>query len=76
MLLFPPIAAIRLLRPKRGGDAEPKSDFTFQVPRGANRALAAAFGAEASIVRHVDLPFGVSILALAVNPPAPRPIAS
>jgi SAM-dependent methyltransferase len=71
-LLFPPIAAIRLLRPHRPGRSEPKSDFRFTVPRWACRTLAAIFGMEAALLRRVDLPFGVSILALAVKPdPAP-----
>jgi SAM-dependent methyltransferase len=66
--LFPPIAAIRLLRRLehrlRPGTTQ-KSDFRYPAPRPLNFLLALIFGAEAPIVRRVNIPFGVSILALA-----------
>jgi SAM-dependent methyltransferase len=69
--LFPPIAAVRLvrrlehrLRPRISS----KSDFRYPAPRPVNFLLALLFGAEAHIVRRVDIPFGVSILALAQKP--------
>jgi SAM-dependent methyltransferase len=63
-ILFPPIAAVRLGRRllRRPGSAE--SDFDLG-PASLNRALGAIFGAEASVVARRDLPFGVSVLALA-----------
>jgi SAM-dependent methyltransferase len=63
-LLFPPIAAVRLGRRllRRPGSAE--SDFDLGPPA-LNRALGAVFGAEAGVVARRDLPFGVSVLALA-----------
>jgi 2-polyprenyl-3-methyl-5-hydroxy-6-metoxy-1,4-benzoquinol methylase len=64
-LLFPIIAAIRLLRRGRGGTSEVKSDFTLTRSGRLNRVLARTFGAEAPLVERLDLPFGVSILAVA-----------
>jgi SAM-dependent methyltransferase len=70
-VLFPPIAAIRLLRrlqhrlrPRTTNE----SDFRFPAPRPLNFLLALVFGAEAPIVRRVNIPIGVSILALARKP--------
>jgi SAM-dependent methyltransferase len=66
--LFPPIAAIRLLRRlehRLRPRTTQKSDFRYPAPRPLNFLLALIFGAEAPIVRRVDIPFGVSILALA-----------
>jgi SAM-dependent methyltransferase len=66
-ILFPPIAAVRLGRRllRRPGSAQ--SDFDVG-PAVLNRALGAVFGAEAGLVAHRDLPFGVSLLALARAP--------
>jgi SAM-dependent methyltransferase len=65
--LFPPIAAVRLGRRllRRPGTAQ--SDFELG-PAALNRALGALFGAEAPLVARRDLPFGVSLLALARKP--------
>jgi SAM-dependent methyltransferase len=63
--LFPFIAAIRVLRPFRPGQEEPKSDFTIRTPRWINSLLTAVFGAESGLLRWVNLPFGVSICAVA-----------
>jgi SAM-dependent methyltransferase len=75
--LFPPIATVRLVRrlQRRLQPATAaKSDFRFPAPRPLNFLLAALFGAEAPIVRRVNIPFGVSILALARKPgPHPHP---
>jgi SAM-dependent methyltransferase len=69
--MFAPIAAIRLLRRLqhrvRPGTTQ-KSDFRFPAPRPVNFLLALIFGAEAPIIRRVNLPVGVSILALAQKP--------
>jgi SAM-dependent methyltransferase len=72
--MFPPIAAIRLLRRLQHRvrpQTTPKSDFRYPAPRPLNFLLAGIFGAEAPIVRRVNIPFGVSILALARKPDTP-----
>ena len=61
-VLFPPIAAARLaktLTGRRGGsdDSEP--------PEALNGLLRRLFAFETRLLRHVDLPFGVSILLIA-----------
>ncbi|MCR5873072.1 class I SAM-dependent methyltransferase [Phenylobacterium sp. J426] len=64
-LLFPPIAAIRLAKAalkRDGGDDE------ALPPPALNRLLASMFAAERGLLRAVDLPFGVSILAVAERP--------
>lgn len=61
-LLFPPIAAVRLvgrLRAPRGG-----SDLGI-VPRPVNALLRGIFGAERWLLRAGSLPFGVSLIAIA-----------
>lgn len=61
-LLFPPIAAIRLAKAalrQDGGDDE------ALPPPALNRLLAGVFAAERGLLRATDLPFGVSILAIA-----------
>jgi len=64
-LLFPPIAAVRLLRPRRAGDRELKSDFTLTRAGRLNEILTRIFAGEAALVERWNLPFGVSIVALA-----------
>jgi SAM-dependent methyltransferase len=63
-LLFPAVAAIRIVRRAFPEPEELRSDFGVGPAR-LNRALAAAFGGEAALVRRRDLPFGVSLLAVA-----------
>jgi SAM-dependent methyltransferase len=66
--MFPPIAAIRLLRRlehRLRPRTTQESDFRYPAPRPVNFLLATIFGAEAPIVRRINLPIGVSILALA-----------
>lgn len=61
-LLFPLIAAARILarlRPATNGD---RSDFSFGPPW-LDRMLFAIFNSEACLVDHINLPFGVSVLA-------------
>jgi SAM-dependent methyltransferase len=69
--LFPAVAAVRVLRLNRlGGNRrqEQRSDFTLSHGRQlGNRALTRLFGAEAPVVARRDLPFGVSLLCLAVK---------
>ena len=67
-LLFLPIAGVRLAMGHRRGAEAPRSDLGWQVPRVVNAALEAVFASERHLMRHIDLPFGVSLLAVA----APR----
>ncbi len=72
-ILFPPIAAVRIARRLRRSRPEVKSDLHMNSPDGpANRFLARLFGLEAGLVERVDVPFGVSILALAQRPDGKR----
>ena len=67
-LLFPAVAAVRVgsriwpRSPKRG------SDFELTPPGRANELLARVLASEARLLDRITLPFGVSILALAVKP--------
>jgi len=63
--LFPPIAALRLLRRFIPATRSDESDFHAPAPGPINALLAAIFGSEAALVARHDLPFGVSILGLA-----------
>ena len=67
-LLFAPIAAIRLLRRALPAGDDSRSDFEMTKGGPANRVLARVFGAEARWLQRHDLPFGVSLLALATSP--------
>lgn len=64
-LLFPAIAGIRLIRHVLPEPPDPPSDFAFPAPRPLNAFLSAVFGAERGFLSRFDLPFGVSIVALA-----------
>ena len=66
-VLFPPIAAMRLLRkilPQRNGD-NAASDFDMRLPRPIERTLEALFSIERHAVGRAQLPFGISILCSA-----------
>jgi SAM-dependent methyltransferase len=64
--LFPFIAAIRLGRKiVPGPPAELKSDFTLTKAGFLNQLLASIFSWERHLITRFDLPFGVSIVALA-----------
>jgi len=70
-LLFPPIAAVRMLRrlERRFRPQLPvQSDFRYPAPGPVNFVLGHLFAAEGPIVRRIDIPFGVSIFALAQKP--------
>ena len=63
-LLFPPIAAVRLL-----GKLTGKDDSDDAMPPGpVNAALDAIFGLERSLIGRVPMPFGVSLLAVLRRP--------
>lgn len=64
-LLFAPIAAIRLARRLWPAPAETRSDFELNRPGRLNSMLTRVFGSEAGLVSTRELPFGVSIFALA-----------
>lgn len=66
-LLFPAIAAVRVGRRVLRAPGREQSDFELG-PERLNGALAALFRAEARLVARRDLPFGVSLLALARRP--------
>jgi SAM-dependent methyltransferase len=63
-LLFPPIAAVRVLQ-RLGPKREARSDVETAGPVWANRLLEAVFSAERFLVPRLRLPVGVSLLALA-----------
>lgn len=67
-VLFPAIAAVRLVRHLLPEPENVKSDFTFPAPRPLNFLLGHVFGAERFVVKRFDIPFGVSIIALARKP--------
>ena len=68
-VLFAPVAAVRLARRLIGIGGTRKSDFDVG-PGGARttRVLAALFASERHLLEHFDLPFGVSLLAVATRP--------
>ncbi len=66
-VLFPPIAATRLLRkilPERNSN-NGASDFDMRLPQRIERTLESLFSLERHAVGRVQLPFGVSILCSA-----------
>lgn len=69
--LFPPIAALRWSRrllPARRGEAEMESDFSVGPDGGwLASVLESVFAAERHVLRVTDLPFGVSLLAVATR---------
>ena len=79
--LFPPIAAIRLLRPYNPGLASPhltEDADVYQVemepiPEPVNSVLHASGWVEAELLARTSLPFGNSIIAVARKPIAPEP---
>ncbi len=73
-LLFAPIAAIRLLGRLRASDrSDARSDFELNRPGPLNSLLAKLFAAESTLLRRTELPFGVSVLAIARRPARLRP---
>lgn len=79
--LFPPIAAIRLLRPYNPGlesphlteDADVYQVEMEPIPEPVNSLLHASGWLEAEMLERFSLPFGVSIIAVARKPVAPEP---
>ena len=62
-LLLPPLAVVRWLARARGPSPEPPSDFEKNRPGLANELLARVFALERHLLRHLNLPVGVSLLA-------------
>ncbi|HWP65717.1 MAG TPA: class I SAM-dependent methyltransferase [Candidatus Limnocylindria bacterium] len=69
--IFPIAAAVRLLSRLRPPAPGSESDM-FPVPAPLNRFLIALYRIEAMLIRHVSLPIGVSLLAVAKRSDAPR----
>jgi hypothetical protein len=70
MLLFPPVAVIRLASRLTPRGADSRFDCEMTRPGRANAALSRVFASEAGILDRVNLPVGLSILALGVTPTA------
>lgn len=74
--LFPPIAALRLLRPYQPDLESPHvtdAEEVYQVemepiPEPANSVLHGVYWAEAEILERTNLPFGVSVICVAEKP--------
>jgi 2-polyprenyl-3-methyl-5-hydroxy-6-metoxy-1,4-benzoquinol methylase len=67
--LFPPIAAVRLLRRAPASPATARSDFGIGASRTRlNRLLTRVFAGEAALLRHMDMPVGVSLVGVARRP--------
>jgi len=70
-LLFPPIAAARLLRRlehRLRPHTPHQSDFRYPAPSPLNFVLGHVFAAEGAVLQRIDIPLGVSIMALAQKP--------
>jgi hypothetical protein len=63
-LLFPPIAAVRLLHKATGRDS---ADDALPGAR-VNSVLEGVFGLEAGLIGRVPMPFGVSLVAVVRRP--------
>jgi SAM-dependent methyltransferase len=66
-ILFPPIAAPAARAAAPAPPSTRQSDFDVG-PEALNRALGALFGAEARVIARWNVPFGVSLMALARRP--------
>ena len=67
-VLFPPIAAVRLLRrvfPEKNNGNGSASDFDLRLPKPVEKTLESLFSIERHAVGRAQLPFGVSILCSA-----------
>lgn len=65
-LLFPPVAALRLLR-RTTADEDAATDLKYSLGP-ADRMLYHIFLSERRLLRHVNLPFGTSVLVVARKP--------
>lgn len=62
--VFPPTFVWRALRRWGGVAPDRRTDF-FTLPRLLNQALIATYRCEAALLRHIPLPFGVSVACVA-----------
>jgi SAM-dependent methyltransferase len=70
-ILFAPIAVVRLLRRVQTRPPELRSDFDMTKTGRLNEVLARIFASESRLLQRADLPFGISIVALAFKPDSP-----
>jgi Trans-aconitate methyltransferase len=63
-ILFPPIAAVRLLARYRGRPHSKEGDFAY-IRKSSNAVLLTLFAAERLFLRYFNFPFGVSLFATA-----------
>lgn len=71
-ILFAPIAVVRLLRRVKTGPPDVRSDFDMTKSGRLNEVLARIFASESRLLERADLPFGISIVALAFKPEQSR----
>ncbi len=65
LLLFLPMAAVKIIRGSGNGAPEEHSSDLFPLPAPLNRALTFLLGLESGLVGRVALPFGTSVTAIA-----------
>lgn len=69
--VLPLAAALRLAERFRPGTDQPATSGYVGLPRALNELLTRVVGLDGRLVRHVVLPFGLSVLAVARRPQAP-----
>lgn len=74
MLLFPVVVAVRLLRREGADEVQNAARSDIVLPPGPiNTLLSAIVLLESKLMRYVNLPFGSSVVTLAVKPGVPAP---
>ena len=69
MLLFPVVVAVRLLRREGADEMDDPARSDIVLPlRPVNAVLSALTWLESKLMRYVNLPFGSSVVALAIKP--------
>ena len=66
-ILFFPILSVRMLRQCLSGHNSARSDFFINLPAWLNRVLSVFFVCEISLLKYLNLPFGVSLLLILQN---------
>jgi len=61
-LFFFPILVVRKLKGLLSNHESPRSDFFMRLPAWLNRAMSLLFISEISLLRYLNLPFGVSLV--------------
>jgi len=67
-ILFLPILSVRKLKTFLANNRDVRSDFFIKLPAWANKILSSLFVSEIYFLRHVNLPFGVSLLLVLRKP--------